>query len=214
MIPKIKRPATMDYTRLKSQKVDQITVNEKTILKFEDIANIPKLANQIVCYLNSRDLATCRLVSKKFKDLIDNNKLWWINQINFMRRCPTNFVLCSKTYKIESRVFTGLIETQFPEWALVNECFINETSTERIQRFVLYMWSYFNDHKKGFKDPLDYAVQHGEVEFLKLLKNSPFNFDVRLLNDILPTHYFGWKNRLKSMNCLQKSKESNNQVSE
>ena len=47
----------------------------------QDLANnqgLSHLVNHIFGYLEAQDLAKCRLASRSLKNVVDNNKKWWI----------------------------------------------------------------------------------------------------------------------------------------
>ena len=135
------------------------------------------LVNQMFSHLNPKELAICRMVSKSLRDHVDNNKQWWIFQLETIKKTPTDFeVKTTPLFHYRPVVTTSLIETQFPEWKVVNEYFINEKNTYKLKTFVLYMWKYFNDRKKGV-NPFHYAASKGNVAILQLLMESPFDFN-------------------------------------
>ena len=162
---------------------NQIMEDQKASNQFyiplEDLALnlcLSHLLNKTFSHLNPKELAICRLISKSLKDHVDNNKQWWICQLDHMRTKPTTFI----DYEAKEKpTVKGLIETKFPEWKVAAEHFIKETSRVKLQKFVIYMWKYFNDHEKQFCNPLHHATYHGDIGFVQLLLDSPFDFNIQ-----------------------------------
>ena len=173
----------------KRRQMDQIA-SDQFYIPLEDLAinqGLFFLVNKILKNLKPKHLAKCRLVSKILKDHIDNNKQWQIFKLKYMSSKSTTFVdytgnivglYGSWQSHSQKRLVRGLIRKIFPEWKVVEKYFINVKSTERLRSFVSYMWSYFHDVQKAYVNPLHFAVCEGQIDFVKLLIDSPLDFNV------------------------------------
>ena len=101
---------------------------DQSYAPLEDLANNPGLShlvNQIFSHLNQKELMICRLVSKSFRDRIDNNKQWWITQL-FL--AIANGGKETINYLLKSSKYFGIsIDTNNINNTLHQICFYNRT---------------------------------------------------------------------------------------
>ena len=84
----MKRKTTQKQPVVKRRKVEPQAF-------LEDLANnqgLSHLVNHIFSYLEVQELAKCRLVSKSLLNIINNNKQWWILQLEYTQKNPTTFI--------------------------------------------------------------------------------------------------------------------------
>ena len=75
--------------------------------------------------LNVKSLAQCRLVSKAWRNLIDNHRSWLSFQLEHIRNQEKSFI---DDEKKEKSSVTTTISTRFPEWNNVIEKFSRKYS--------------------------------------------------------------------------------------
>ena len=143
--------------------------NHMSINEFITNSGFNHIMVQIMAYLDEKDIANCRLVSKTWKNYIDS-KQWWITQIEYIRNTKTTFTL----NEIERQNF---IEEEYPEWNEVCDFFARGNG-EKLKTFVGFMWQYFRNDEKHL-NPLIQAASNGNVDFLEFLIDSPVDFNVK-----------------------------------
>ena len=134
------------------------------------------IAEEIIGYLDAKSLANCRLVSKSWRDLVENGKIWWILQLQDMM---------TKQRSVDLRPLIFL--NHFPPWKEVIEFFASrgKSSPEMTRQFCRSMEFYLNESddlflKKGmyyYFDPLTLAIQHGDIDFIECILQCPFDFN-------------------------------------
>ena len=136
----------------------KVTISDNNEAPFELILQNPAfkfILNQICETLSVSDLAKCHCVSKRFHEILLNNKPWWIAQLRFMK--STKHFKYADVHKtdpidghnwIEKRPPESLVE-KFPEWTQVFDYFENIKDTLKLQEFTLFLKSYFNVKEKG-----------------------------------------------------------------
>ena len=131
--------------------------------------------------LKAVDMINCRLISKRFTEFIDNNKHWWILQLEFMMQQQTIFANeCSCNSKNCRPFVKALIEEQCPDWKAINRHFIHMETTERLTKYVNHMWKYFKQKiKLPGSSPLHLAAEYGDCDSIELLIDTPTDFNIR-----------------------------------
>ena len=144
----------------------------------------------ISSYLEPKSMAQCRLVSKRWKDLIDNHRKWLIYQHEhifteeklFRDRRQTGHWAGNPT------PFISILE-RFPEWLIVHRLFSKE-SISRLKSYVRHMWIYFKDDRMCFyTNPLHDAAAKSNVEFVQLMIDCGIDIGMPNPNGSNPLHY-------------------------
>ena len=159
------------------------------IFRMDDLVGNPGLkhiALQIFKGLDLKSHSNCRLVSKKWKDCIDNNKWWWKQQI---ARCRYYLSI------IEDQILDQAVKKRdkIKEFSKALKYVYKEESLATLQLFTLFMRDYFFIFKpkigvsfeKG-KDPswytptpLSFAAKRNRSDVFQACARSPMkNFDV------------------------------------
>ena len=99
------------------------------------------VAEEIIGYLDAKSLANCRLVSKSWRDLVENGKIWWILQLQDMM---------TKQRSVDLRPLIFL--NHFPPWKEVIEFFASrsKSSPEMTRQFCRSMEFYLNESDNLF----------------------------------------------------------------
>ena len=130
------------------------------------------LGNQGLChiidnisrFLDPKSLAQCRKVSHSWKNLIDNDRQWWIFQLEHIHNCEKTFIDCYEKDKPKVR---STIHKRFPEWKVVNEQFSRKQIIPKLKEFVKFMWIYFKNESINYRtNPLYYAIAHADKMFV------------------------------------------------
>ena len=115
--------------------------NHEALLENPGLHNIVR---NISSYLDPKSLAQCRLVSHSWKDSIDNDRQWFIFQLERIHNQEItgdeiDYVELKK-YKVKTT-----IKARFPEW----NTFIEEVSRRQnipmLKEIVKDMWIYFKE---------------------------------------------------------------------
>ena len=145
------------------------------------------IALEIFKFLPNKDLGTCRLVSRTWKDIIDTDIHWWRLQIdNVFKKFDRAFLpnpklfrrnVCRCNEKMWLKVFTVYpdLKTIF-EKALEQKLSITKKLAPKINAYDYYTT---ND---DFTLPMHYAATVGDIEFMKLLHehcNADYNEGVK-----------------------------------
>ena len=126
------------------------------------------IVNQICETLSVSDMAKCHCVSKRFHEILLNNKPWWIAQLRLMK--TIKYFKYADVHKtdpidghnwIEKRPPESIIE-KFPEWSKVFDYFENIKDTITLQEFTLLLKSYFNA-KNVYDSPLFYVLRENKI---------------------------------------------------
>ena len=132
--------------------------------------------------LIAQDVASCRLVSKRWNNLILNNQHWWRLQLKYME---------TKKFLFEfddTEIGNEPLFNRFPAWKIPHEHFLKNEGTKRLQEYVSLMWKYLNDKKAH--NPLLNAAMNGNIEFVRLLIDTPtdFNAETTIYKISTPLH--------------------------
>ena len=155
----------------KKRKIEDNPIFVGFIDKFFTSQGLYYVTEILLSHLNPKDLANCRLVAQHWKNFIDNNKVWWKVQIEFIRK---------RNRKIERK---------YPGWKCTFEHFIYKATTKRLVEFTKFMWMYFKEDNKGFGSPLHFAVSKDLLAFVELLISSPTDFNAKTSDGCAPIHY-------------------------
>ena len=166
------------------------------IFRMDDLVGNPGLkhiALQIFKGLDLKSHGNCRLVSKKWKDCIDNNKWWWKQQI---ARCRYYLSI------IEDQILDQAVKKResVKEFSKALKYVSKEESLANLQLFTLFMRDYFFKFKpkiggcyeKG-KDPswyiptpLSFGAKRNRSDVFQACARSPMkNFNVDTYYEIL-----------------------------
>ena len=171
----------------------------------EDLLKNPGLcliAKLISSNLDVKSLARCRLVSKAWRDLIDNHRSWLSFQLDHIQNQDKFFIDDEK--KEKASVTTTLSE-RFPEWNSVIERFSRKTNLPRLKNFVKHMWIYFkNDQMSYHTNPLHDAAAKSNLEFVQLLVDCGIELGMKNPNGSNPLHFACQKGNIEMVQLLIK----------
>ena len=198
-------------------KTNSLTLNEdengRSIME-EMLATtgLQHIIKHISGFLDAKSLASCRLVSQSWRDMIDNHRLWLIFQLEYIHGQKKRFIRRYEdvdfTFRDECRIglFHKLeLETEFdsnsqlkpttirklfPKWSdFAKEIPTRMKSIGRLKEFTRQMWIYFKDQDVDYViNPLAYAVKKSNAEFVKLLINAGIDLFMRLPNEATIIH--------------------------
>ena len=167
-------------------------VEEKSCGNMEALLENPGLHNivrNISSFLDPKSLAQCRLVSHSWKDSIDNDRQWFIFQLERIHNQEITGDEIDYVELKKHKVKTT-IKARFPEW----NTFIEEVSRRQniptLKIIVKYMWIYFKEESMiCYRNPLHHAVAESNIEFVQLLIKSGINLEMRDPTGWTPLHY-------------------------
>ena len=133
-------------------------------------AGLCHLVRHLSSFLDVKSLAQCRLVSQAWRDLIENDRPWWIFQLEHIQTKEKMFVEGKKPFK-------STIMARFPKWTGFTKEFSRNQRIVRLKKLVEEMWIYFNDDKVQCECPLLYAV---EIDVVRLLLEQPEDKEIDL----------------------------------
>ena len=157
-------------------------------ISFQDLIQnqgLKHVAEKIFGYLDAKSLANCREVSKSWRDLIDDGKMWWILQLQEMM---------TKEHHRQDVQDSFIFLDEFPNWKEVLDFFTTKATPEMTGYFCHYMEFYLNQNlctalgRVFYFDPLALAINYGHIEFVKLTLQCPFDFNVSRNNIDTPIH--------------------------
>ena len=134
------------------------------------------LPKQIIFLLDFKTIGRCRLVSKAWKNLIDEDKLWWFLQCEKAQR--TEF------FEGDEEDIYGFPETYcllsfYSDWSEVNNHLFKQALLKDYKSFAEFMIEFVLDEKKQRRrseiaSPLHYAASIGRLDVFEWVANSPF----------------------------------------
>ena len=158
----------------------------------EEILENPGLCQiiyHISSFLDAKSLAQCRLVSKSWRDLIDNDRPWLVFQLDYIQNTKKSFIDCN-TIQIKGPTIKSTIAKRFPEWTFVVEQFTRRQKITKLKEFVEQMWIYFKDDEMIFyTNPLHDAARKSNTTFVKLLINAGIDLSMKNPTGSTPFHY-------------------------
>ena len=150
-------------------------------------------ARKILKCLQPKDVASCRLVSQKWRHFIDNDKTWWSLQIDFMRKNTTLFKenLYDRFFgKVSTTERFELIEELFPGWKKTFDHLLKVKTFKEIHIFCNFMWTYFKNDEKFSSSPLHLAVSQNKTDIVKSLLTVDTDFNERTKPmKMVPLHF-------------------------
>ena len=169
-------------------------------VRLDELVNnngLKHVALQIFKKLSPEDLGNCRLVSKDWKECIDNDKYWW-QQVQFGH--------CKRVITTYRSVLKGK-ETLYeycPELMDVIENVFQKESIENMKLFSVFMMDYEDHVTEGMEQecgpsgvpeilgPLHYATEQENFPILKMFVRSPMKnlngVDWNNYDDQVPYH--------------------------
>ena len=147
------------------------------------------IVNHISSFLDPKSLAQCRLVSKDWQSIIDEDRKWWIQQLEYINKQKKTILL--------RKGFGGFSGTgTLPKWNIALEQFISRKPKMSVLReFVAKMWMWFYMKFKHFPDgtpmfpgylpPLHFFAAMCDIQFIQLLIDA--GFDMEMVEDELRT---------------------------
>ena len=156
------------------------------ILDFDSLVQNPGLqhiAEVVFSFLEAKDLAKCRLVSRKWRDTIDPQRYWWILHLKPIKTTRMKF----QEYRNEAAE-EALFLDKFPKWNEVFDYFETQVNLETLKRFVGAMQKF---HKSGtvFGCPLTLAIHRSDLDLIQLYMESPLEFNDPIWRENPPLHY-------------------------
>ena len=145
------------------------------------------VVNHISRFLDAKSLAQCRLVSHSWRDLIDNDRPWWIFQLELIQTKEKTFVAYDEDNN--KKPLTTTIMARFPRWIVFSEEFSRKQRIARLKIMVNEMWTYFKDEKVECECPLLYAVKSSNTNFVQLLIDCNIDLKIKCDHDMNPMHY-------------------------
>ena len=131
--------------------------------------------------LGCEDLENCRLVSKSVKQSVDSSRVFYLKTISELRQFEKAFTVDSRfeayAGTFERRAF---IEERFPVWADIFDHFEAKATFDEFKIFIPLIFDYFEDKTVSWDwlTPAHYAVIHGDLAFLKLMRKLPENIPI------------------------------------
>ena len=115
------------------------------------------IVENISSYLDPKSLAQCRKVSHSWKNLIDNDRQWWIFQLEHILNCEKTFIDYDEKEKPK---VISTIHKRFPGWKeVVIEQFSRKQSIPRLKEFFKFIWIYFMDESMSYhKNPFHWVA--------------------------------------------------------
>ena len=131
------------------------------------------IVNHISSFLDPRSLARCRLVCHSWRNLIDNDRQWWIFQLEHIHNREKQFIDCSSK---QPKVTRSTIKARFPEWNTFMEEVLKRQNIPILKEIVKHMWIYFKNESINYcTNPLYYAVAQSNIVFAQLLIDININ---------------------------------------
>ena len=106
-----------------------------------NIPGLHHLTSNILSYLDTKSLANCRLLSKSFKDLIDNDRSMLSKQIAQ--------VMNQKSYSYSDESVSTISEKR-PEWQAVITSFQKNENSDCLKELLLVLKSFYEDGYSSF----------------------------------------------------------------
>ena len=135
------------------------------------------IAEQIFCYLDIQDLAKCRLVSRSWKEFIEDLKHWYISQLKFAYSKPMNFCKADGSFPEIRKLFLD----QFPYWKSTFDFYGSKTvKLVNLKKFVYIMINYYQSEEPTNLCPIFNAIlpklNHEILTFFHEETPMDFNF--------------------------------------
>ena len=122
------------------------------------------VAYKIFGYLDLKSLRNCRLVSKAWKECVEDDSFYWNRLLD-----------AAKSHTLLN---------VFPEFVEVFDYLQSKSSIDDIKLFIDFMAEIFNTDGQGFANfPLHHAITEKKLEVLKLLMSTPLLFNYREKGD-------------------------------
>ena len=141
------------------------------------------IVNQLSRFLDLKSLSQCRLVCKSWRDLIDNDRQWLVFQLEHIHSLEKTFVAEEKPS------VKTTIKERFPEWYAFIQQIWRKQTIPRLKEFIKQMWIYFEDDGIYNRNPLHYATDESNLEFVKLLVECGIDLTMPTSNGCTPVHY-------------------------
>ena len=130
------------------------------------------IVRNISRFLDVRSLAQCRLVSKSWKELIDNLREWLVLQLVHINCNKKKFIK-------ESKVLKTSIKRNFPEWSDVIEQISRTQNIPTLKEFVQQMWIYFRAEINYAINPLNDAIVKSNALFVQILIDAGIDLTMK-----------------------------------
>ena len=126
------------------------------------------VAYKIFGYLDLKSLRNCRLVSKAWKDCVEDDSSYWNRLLDAAKSHP---------YHQHYHPACCLLDV-FPEFVEVFDYLQSKSSIDDIKLFIDFMAEIFDTEGRGFGDvPLHHAIVEKKLDVLKLLMSTPLLFN-------------------------------------
>ena len=173
--------------------------------EFLENPGLDHIAIHISRHLDPKSLASCRLVSHSWRNLIDNDRPWLVFQLNHIQNTEKSFIDCN-TIQIKGPTLKSTIAKRFPEWTSVIEQFTKRQKIIKLQGFVEQMWIYFKDDEMIFyTNPLHDAARKSNITFVELLINAGVDLSMKNPTGSTPFHYACQQGNIEMVELLLKN---------
>ena len=145
------------------------------------------LVRNISSYLDLNSLAQCRLVSKSWSNLIDNDRQWLIYQLEHIHSQEKAFI--DFIAKGKPTVKTSIKE-RFPEWYAFIQQVLRKQTIPRLNNVVKMMWFYLKlKDIDYYRNPIHHFVAHSSEKTLQLLIDCGIDLSMRNPMGYTSMHY-------------------------
>ena len=159
------------------------------------------LASKIFGYLDLDSLRESKKVSTFWKEFIENQRFYWIEELNVTKR---------------SEVMQSIFKN-YQNWQAIFKQFEEDLPLDKLEEFAEYMKVFEPRHKLTDKyswricecrpcNPILNAAYRGELEFLKLLNSCKIKLNDKSWSGFTALHWACKEGHLEMVNFLLKEK--------